>query len=125
MVAYSFRPRFVAPILAGTKTQTIRAPRKRHARPGETLQLYTGMRTKRCELIREAKCVSAQNILLWLFEDGEHDGFAVAGHPPACPDLDVFARADGFADWADLKAFWRAEHPGVYEFHGVLIRWEA
>jgi hypothetical protein len=43
MVAYSFNPIFVGPILAGTKRQTIRAERKRHARPGEAMQLYTGM----------------------------------------------------------------------------------
>lgn len=39
MVAYSFRKRFGPPILAGTKAQTIRADRKRHARPGEEVQL--------------------------------------------------------------------------------------
>ncbi|MEJ0016825.1 MAG: ASCH domain-containing protein [Acetobacteraceae bacterium] len=46
MVAYSFKRDFAAPILAGIKRQTIRADRRRHARPGEVLQLYTGMRTK-------------------------------------------------------------------------------
>jgi len=35
MVAYSFRARFREPILVGAKRQTIRADRKRHARPGE------------------------------------------------------------------------------------------
>lgn len=45
MVAYSFQKRFVEPIRSGRKRQTIRADRKRHARPGEVLQLYSGMRT--------------------------------------------------------------------------------
>ena len=48
MVAYSFKRRFREPILAGSKQQTIRADRKRHARRGEALQLYTGMRTTQC-----------------------------------------------------------------------------
>ncbi|MFK5597639.1 hypothetical protein ACFZ8E_11600 [Methylobacterium sp. HMF5984] len=51
MVAYSFKARFAAPILAGTKAQTIpaeRTGRSRHARPGEQLQLFSGMRTKHC-----------------------------------------------------------------------------
>ena len=52
MVAYSLKPRFIPPILSGAKRQTIRAiSRRRHAIPGETLQLYTGMRTKQCRLI--------------------------------------------------------------------------
>jgi len=56
MVAYSFRARFREPILVGAKRQTIRADRKRHARPGEQLQLYTGMRTRECAIIARALC---------------------------------------------------------------------
>lgn len=64
MVAYSFRARFVVPIEAGTKRQTIRAPRKRHAKPGEEMQLYTGMRTRACRLIRLATCLSVWPVSL-------------------------------------------------------------
>jgi hypothetical protein len=63
-VAYSFQRRFVAPILAGTKRQTIRAERKRHARPGEVVSLYHGMRTRQCFLIAQAPCVDVQPIRL-------------------------------------------------------------
>ena len=38
--------------------------------------------------------------------------------------LDDFAVRDGFQGWADMRAFWRAEHPDVYKFNGVLIKWE-
>jgi hypothetical protein len=55
VVAYSFRQQFRPPILAGTKRQTIRADRKRHARPGEQLQLYTGMRTRQQAARRSRK----------------------------------------------------------------------
>ena len=48
MVAYSFNSRFEVAIREGWKTQTIRAGRKRHARPGEMLQLFCGMRTAHC-----------------------------------------------------------------------------
>ena len=48
VVALNFKQQFIPPILSGAKRQTIRAiGRRRHAIPGETLQLYTGMRTKR------------------------------------------------------------------------------
>jgi uncharacterized protein YqfB (UPF0267 family) len=71
MVAYSFKARFVEPILAGTKTQTIRADRKRHARPGEDLQLYTAMRTKQCKLIRVARCTQIVSVMLSFVGHGD------------------------------------------------------
>lgn len=121
MVAYSFRPRFVEPIRSGTKRQTIRADRKRHARPGETLQLYTGMRTRRCHLIGTSQCLAISTIFIhaaedWVVEAG--DLIALAG-------LDIFAQSDGFADWADMRTFWSREHPEAkaQRFPGVLIRW--
>jgi uncharacterized protein YqfB (UPF0267 family) len=127
MVAYSFKARFRAPIEAGSKRQTIRADRKRHARPGESLQLYTGMRTKYCTLIGRAICLSASAITLYF------DSRLVEIHDRPdrtlifSPGLDKFARADGFDDWAGLEGFWRAEHPDVFattgQFHGMLIRW--
>ena len=58
MVAYSFQPGFAAEIIAGRKTQTIRNPRKRHAMPGEHLQLFTGMRTRYCKkIIPDPLCI--------------------------------------------------------------------
>lgn len=64
MVAYSFRAHFEAPIRAGTKAQTIRADRARHARAGEELQLYTGMRTQHCRLIGRAICMAVSPICI-------------------------------------------------------------
>lgn len=55
MVAYSFHPRFVDAILGGTKRQTIRMHRRRHARPGEEMQLYAGMRTRHCRLVKTTR----------------------------------------------------------------------
>ncbi|MEO0853724.1 MAG: ASCH domain-containing protein, partial [Cyanobacteria bacterium J06648_11] len=49
MVAYNFRSEFADAVADGHKPHTIRAPRQtRHARPGEPIQLYTGMRSKQC-----------------------------------------------------------------------------
>lgn len=132
MVAYSFKQRFAPPILAGLvpgplvagmKRQTIRADRKRHARPGEELQLYTGMRTRSCHLLGRATCTSATPIRLLL---GPASAVEIGGEPAItdATGLDVFARLDGFADWPDLCAFWAAEHAALNEFSGVMIRWE-
>ncbi|SCM75417.1 conserved hypothetical protein [uncultured Pleomorphomonas sp.] len=48
MVAYSFAPMFAAQVEALTKSQTVRGDRQRHARVGEPVQLYAGMRTRQC-----------------------------------------------------------------------------
>lgn len=136
MVAYSFKARFITPIRMGLgqplvpndfscdddaaplrpKRQTIRAVgRRRHARAGETLQLYTAMRTKQCQKIGEAKCVYVQPIVIIVYK--------TKLKIPLATNLNLFARADGFQDAADMHAFWLKEH-GLGKFEGVLIRWE-
>jgi hypothetical protein len=129
MVAYSFRSRFVEPIQARAKRQTIRAPRRRHARPGEALQLYTGMRTKQCRLIGLARCASVWPIRLSIkpalhrhdFGEVEYGGRVLN----MIQDLDAFARTDGFDDWWHMRLFWLTEHgPHLDAWEGVMIRWE-
>lgn len=131
MVAYSFKKRFGPPILAGTKAQTIRADRKRHARPGELIQLFTGMRTRQCRRLGETPCLSVEPIRIELPRARRVPEVlifdlagALARHIHTPDALRDFARADGFADFDALHAFWCAEHPGVDTFHGVLIRWQ-
>lgn len=152
MVAYSFKERFVDPIQMGLgtlgmpeaipgeaivggriirpKRQTIRANgKRRHARAGEVVQLYYGMRTKFCRSIGVAKCTEAPPIYL---------GFGAGSAPldrvrifrtsldeiTGAKNLDAFARLDGFDDWADMRAFWQSEHQGITDFSGTLIEWE-
>jgi hypothetical protein len=123
MVAYSFAPRFVEPILNGTKAQTIRAPgKRRHAAPGDALQLYTGMRTKQCKLIRRARCTDVEAIRLRF---DRPDVTTVGEYISKPAELDRFARCDGFQDYADMRAFWRQKHGDLDRFEGVLIRWAA
>lgn len=133
MVAYSFKQRFANPILYGLgltpvgesdplfKRQTIRADRKRHARPGEELQLYTGMRTKHCHLIGRARCISVDPIEIHVLAGRViiRQTSIISGRA-----LDDFARADGFKMWGEMREFWHVEHPGQHVFTGVLIKWE-
>ncbi len=98
MVAYSFKQRFLDPIVSGTKTQTIRGNgKRRHARVGDSLQLYCGMRTKAC--------------------------MKIIADPICTLDLEAFARMDGFANLSDMSAFWMENH-GVGDQVGTLIGWE-
>lgn len=150
MVAYSFQKQFVDPILigldrgnevsvaaypAGTvirpKRQTIRAVgKRRHARAGETLQLYYGMRTKQCFSIGVARCVNVRPIRISFDLPGGFDEVAIEGDEPfgaAAEDihrLDDFAAKDGFVSWDAMLKFWSEQHPGIDRFEGVLIEWE-
>jgi hypothetical protein len=142
MVAYGFKKQFIEPIFWGLdgmrgvcqlrrpKCQTIRAVgKRRHARPGEIIQLYTAMRTKQCRKLGDARCVSVEGVLLkwseWpsfcTFDIGP-DGRRV-GSIRDIGDMEEFARSDGFPDFAAMRKFWADEH-GPETFEGYLIKWE-
>ena len=142
MTAYSFKKRFVVPIWVGLgmeiqpweglviaaglpirgKRQTIRATgRRRHARPGEFIQLYTAMRTKQCRFIAESMCESVHKIEMDISKHKlyiEIDGRAIKGG-----GIHDFARQDGFEHGEDMLEFWHTNHPGVKHFDGNLIKW--
>ena len=124
MVAYSFNPRFETAIREGWKTQTIRETGwRRHARPGDMLQLYCGMRTKHCRKITsDVRCTAVMQV--WIeFVGGAVVRIETDGVPVI--DLEAFAIRDGFTDLADMSAFWRQAHPEAIEigFDGLLIEW--
>lgn len=120
MVAYSFKKQFVPHILAGQKEQTIRADRKRHARPAEPMQLYTGMRTKQCRLIGTATCFSVHTVTI----DLPDNSVIIGGDKrQGWADLDRLAHQDGFDGWLAMRSFWLENHPEKPVFSGLLIRW--
>ena len=119
MVAYNFQPRFAELVSLGTKLHTIRPPRKsRHARVGEPIQLYTGMRTKQCQKLIDPDPLCTRVIEVLIFRGG----LVVAGQRNVnLEQLDQFARCDGFESYADL-ADWFDETYGL-PFKGTLIAW--
>lgn len=136
MVAYSFQRCFASQIAFGLKCQTVRADRLRHARPGEAIQLYTGMRTRHCRRIRpDVVCQDISRIQIDVASFGIRyikTDVWITGY-----DLEEFARADGFdpaqIDGAteqmesssalqNMSRFW-LENYGEGLFEGVLIRW--
>lgn len=121
MVAYSFQRRFSARIEAGTKDHTIRADRRRHAKAGEELQLYEGMRTTACRLLGRPRCLLTGPIRL------DFDAGVVECGPwtyRTAGELDNLAVRDGFDDWSAMRAFWSENHPGSRVFSGVIIFWD-
>jgi hypothetical protein len=131
MVAYSFQVRFCEPILDGTKGGTIRGERLRgHARPGDALQLYTGMRTRHCRLITRKTCCDLSRLLLNFERDQVHISAGCARDTSSRPvdfhtasQLDIFARFDGFNEWGELKTFWRETHDVERGVRPWYIRW--
>jgi hypothetical protein len=115
MPCINFMPRFVAPILAGTKVHTVRVLGAMPHRAGEMLYMQHGTRfrpvrfmTAPATRVREI-CLHETTLTIW---NEDHSGFVV-------PPLDAFARADGFADWADFRRFfnWKRQIPAQ------LIQW--
>lgn len=129
MVAYSFQPRFLGPIRSGEKTQTIRLPRKRHARPGEALQIFTGPRMRPTR-VGGAVCQESRLIRLD-FAAGLvilDDAITIEGDEA----LSAFAISDGFrpperhldvSPWAYMGRWWGVTHPDQPVFSGALITW--
>lgn len=114
MVAYNFQGRFAPLVATGQKRQTIRPNRKlRHAKPGEAVQLYTGMRGIHCKLLALGTCQFSTPCRI------EETGILLGGE--LVVSLDNFAEADGFANFREMKA-WFAETHGL-PFEGTLITW--
>lgn len=144
MVAYNFMTGFVAPIEARTKRQTIRGHRKRHARPGEPVQLFTGMRTRHCrKIIADPVCVGVDEVRFDLrdaaavpTEIARTVRLEVNGLPLIGVAAETYAIGDGFAGlppsdgylgsvspFGMMAYFWYRVH-GLVLFDGVAIRWE-
>jgi hypothetical protein len=114
MVAYNFQAQFATAVESGEKRQTIRAEgKRRHAREGDLIQLYTGMRTKACRMLGEAVCSKSTYCAIY------EDRITTGNYPNT--DFDEFARADGFRDFEHMKEWFRETH-GL-PFVGRLIQW--
>ena len=125
MPALNFQARFADPVETHTKRQTIRRVWKRPIKVGDTLYLYTGMRTKRCRKLRTAVCLDV--IPIKIFHD--HIDFKMKAvnmglwKKQAELDwlLDQFARRDGFDSWEEMRDWFKNRY-GL-PFEGVLITW--
>lgn len=134
MVAYNFQRQFVPAIQAGKKRQTIRAHRKnnRHARVGERLQLYSGLRTKNCRKLfdKDPICNAVDSVEIYIKEAGQIEQIVLNGTHLNSNEIEKFAKADGFMAANGLTArdamgvFFQGYY-GIGIFKGNVIRWEA
>ena len=101
MPAYSFQERFISFIEEGSKNCTVRAlrlGRVQHVKPGQAMQLYTGLRTKQCRKIGDATCFGVKKVTI------DKTGITVGGEDgtpqwtcsQGTPMVEEFAWRDGF-----------------------------
>ena len=121
MAAYNFQKQFAPLVESGKKRQTIRAVgKRRHAKPGEPIQLYTGMRTKVCRklITPDPVCVEVSPLCIHL----GHPRATVYGQIIEGKALDNLAKADGFNTAEEMREWFSTVH-GL-PFNGLLIKWE-
>lgn len=132
MALLGFKKRFAPKVRNGRKRQTIRTYRKYPIVPGETLYLYTGLRTKYSEKLKEVRCKAVYNITISFYNNYvsyENEIYSCYIDNPK--ELNRFAKQDGFLHWSDMRDFWIQTH-GVRKgntkvilkvFKGILITW--
>ena len=115
MTAFNFQPQFVPKILADKKLSTIRSTKRCNV--GDTMQLYTGLRTKKCKKLMDVTCIGVAPIMI-----REPDIWAIIGkiegniHP--APVLHI---QEGFKNAQDFLEFFRHEYGLPYR--GWIHAW--
>lgn len=117
MPAYNFKAQFIQPIQNGTKCTTIRPPRsKRPTRVGDTLHLYTGLRTKKAARIGIYRCVAVEPVVI------NAGRLEMRINNLACSNRAIaeIARADGFTSIKAFFNFFEATYgPGCLEMERI------
>jgi hypothetical protein len=96
MGLYNFQKRFVAAILAGKKKHTIRALREYPDKPGDTLHLYTGLRTKKAKLLMRVTCVKVDDIEIRDYSPTSNGEVLINGVVLSQDEREALAVRDGF-----------------------------
>ncbi len=118
MPALNFQKQFADKVESGKKRQTIRALRKdgRNPQQGQTLYLYTGMRTKGCRKLGEAICKDVPEIYI-----NSYGQVVIGTNFLTLTETNKLSKDDGFNTIADFIDFFRQTH-GL-PFDGLLIKW--
>ena len=115
MPALNFKKEFSADVRSGKKSQTIRPKRKNPIKPGDPLYLYSGMRTKHCEKLREAKALKVVEISIG------RERILLNGKQMSRIGADQLAIKDGFDGLGSFLNFFEKQYS--LPFTGDLITW--
>lgn len=117
MPQYNFKSQFAGAVERGEKRQTIRPRRKRFTKPGDTLYLFTGLRTRQARRLRTETCIDVQSIRIY-----DLNRVAVDGNFLSQKEVEQLALADGFETAAEFFAFFERQY-GLPADGLVLIKW--
>lgn len=129
MVAYNFKSQFAPKVESGEKLHTIRGIGKRqHAKPGDSLQLYTGQRTTACRKLLDTICTETLPVKISIPENLEFPKtiwaypieITIGDRVLSDDEAIALAIADGFDSIDDFAEFFSDRLP----FEGVLIKWQ-
>ena len=127
MSAYNFQKQFIQAIRSGKKRSTIRKRRKNGYLPrvGDVISLYTGMRTKQCELIKRVPVNNVRSININIDTGSSNDikFVEVIVGPDRLSSAEVYrlAVSDGFKDVEEFCKFFRDKYGTSVSAH--LIEW--
>lgn len=110
-----FKKRFKEPILIGTKVHTIRKRRKIQPNIGETIHMYSGLRTKYSEFIcNNEKLLGKQNIRIIIYKN-DNDTIVkiwVDRSELNMKQKEQLALFDGFTSLMDFADYWLTDEKG-------------
>lgn len=116
----NFKPQFADRVEAGDKRQTIRRWRTdgKRIRPGDTLKLYTGLRTSKARLLRTATVEEVASVRM----DIAGNVIVVDGDRLDTERAAAFARADGFTCVSEMLRWFKDQYMSC-DFEGYYVRW--
>jgi len=115
MPVLGFKQHFKKAIISGEKRQTIRKQWKRPIKPGDTLFLSVGMRTKNYQRLKEAECSSITPVTI------RASSVTLDSKDLNAGEIEEFAKLDGFSTSQAFYDFFE-ENRGL-PFDGVVIEW--
>lgn len=128
MPALNFQKQFAAKVEDGSKPHTIRADRKHPIKAGDTLYLYTGMRSLACRPLRAPEICNAV-VRITIDTDrcevllGKGSTIHRCGGGLLTPaEIERLAKLDGFDDVNAFFKWFRDIHGAT--FRGTLIEWK-
>ena len=114
------REDFVEAVANGSKHFTIRQVRKKPIKKGETLQLYTGLRTKKARKLREAICKNVGDIKI---ENKRKEFlFWLNNKQLSLAQVEDISNKIGFDSVQEWLTYFKKKYK--FPFKGQLIEWE-
>ena len=123
-----FKKRFTPVIKDGSKIHTMRNTPKRMPKIGETMYMYSGLRTSNCCLITKEHTLKYIQKIRVVFHWAKPEKF----HYPMIYinnrlldhiEQNAFYISDGFKDEEDFLSFWNLKKEIEVEFNGYLFHW--